>query len=237
MTRLVTSHTGRDVEALRARVTTMGRKVEDMIEQGIRAIVTRDAQLAEAAIVADDDVNAMECEIDATCVRILARRQPLATDLRVVGMTLKLVSDLERIGDLAVNVAERAVELSEGPDILFGVDLPTMAAEVRGMIRSAVDAFGKGDADLAQTVIEHDAIVDRAYDAAYTRVLGAMSVPAHVYRATRVQSIAKYLERAADHAASAAEIVVFMVRGEDVRHSGSGRYLSRPPPAIRTARG
>lgn len=229
------AHTDRAYEAelvrLREQLLFMGAKVEKMIGNAIRALVERDSELARDLIDEDHQVNKLELEIDDLCLRILAKRQPVASDLRFITMALKLVTDLERMGDLSVNVAERVLELNEEAPLKPYLDLPKMAEAVQAMVREALDAFVAGDAERAQLVIERDQIVD-AYYAEIFRVLLTymMEDPRKIYRATRVQSIAKYLERMGDHATNLAEMVVFMVRGKDIRHTGSSRNVSRPPP-------
>jgi phosphate transport system protein len=163
----------------------------------------------------------MEIDIDELCMVILARRQPVASDLRFITMALKLVTDLERIGDLGVNISERVVELNDEPQLKPYVDLPRMADEVQSMLREALDAFVAGDPDRAQAVIERDKTVDAYYTQVFRELLTYMMEDTHnIYRATRLQSIAKYLERIGDHATNLAEMVVFMVKGKDIRHTG-----------------
>jgi phosphate transport system protein len=152
-------------------------------------------------------------------LRILARRQPVASDLRFIAIALKVVTDLERMGDLGVNICERVMELSAEPGLKPLLDLPRMAQETRAMLREALDALVARDAVRAQAVIDRDHLVDALYAQLFTELLSHMSEnPRHVYRATRLASIGKYLERIADHATNVAEMVVFMVRGQDVRH-------------------
>ena len=222
-------HTDREYEAelvrLRERILLLGAKVEAAIAAGIRAVVERDSALARTTIAADREVDRLEVETDSACLHILARRQPVASDLRFITMALKLVTDLERIGDLAVNICERALELNEEPPLKPYVDLPRMAEGAQGMVREALDAFVAGDADRAKAVIERDETVDAYYAQIFRELLTyMMEDPRNIYRATRVQSVAKYLERVGDHATNLAEMVVFMVAGRDIRHGGgSGR--------------
>jgi phosphate transport system protein len=162
----------------------------------------------------------MEVEIDELCLRVLARRQPVASDLRSITISLKLVTDLERIADLAVNIAERVLELNQEPPLKPYIDLPLMAEEAQGMVRQALEAFVAGDAAVAKQVIARDEVVD-AYNAQIFRELLTymMEDPRNIARATRLQSIAKYLERIGDHATNLAEMVVFMVEAKDIRHT------------------
>lgn len=230
-------HTDRGYEEelrkLREQLLLMAAKVEEMIANSMRALVERDTLLAREMIEFDHQINRIELESDEACLRILARRQPVASDLRFITIALKLVTDLERMGDLAVNICERVIELNDEPPLKPYLDLPRMAEAAQGMLRDALDAFVDADADRAKAVIERDSILD-AYYADIFRVLLTymMEDPRNIYRATRVQSIAKYLERIGDHATNLAESVVFMVGGKDIRHTGSSRNVSRPPPGV-----
>jgi phosphate transport system protein len=219
-------HTDREYEAelakLRDEILLMGAKVEEMIAQSIRALTERDDELARRTIEADHQVNRLEVDTDELCLRVLARRQPVASDLRFLTIVLKLVTDLERMGDLVVNVCERVIELNAEPPIKPYVDLPRMAEAAQRMVREALDAFVHRDADGAQRVIEQDRTVDAYYSQIFRELLTyMMEDPRTISRATRIQSIAKYLERIGDHATNLAEIVVFMVKGKDIRHLGS----------------
>jgi phosphate transport system protein len=218
-------HTNREYEQelrkLREQVLRMGAKVEEIIGGSIKSLIERDSALATRMIAFDRKINQMEIDIDELCLMVLARRQPVASDLRFITMALKLVTDLERIGDLGVNICERVVELNEEPQLKPYVDLPRMAEEVQAMLREALDAFVAGDPERAQAVIERDHTVDAFYSQIFRELLTYMMEDTrNVYRATRLQSIAKYLERIGDHATNLAEMVVFMVKGKDIRHTG-----------------
>src|SRR4051794_32899647 len=218
-------HTNREYELelrrLREQLLLMGAKVEEIINGSIRALIDRDSDLAERMIAVDRKINQLEIAIDELCMQVLARRQPVASDLRFITMALKLVTDLERIGDLGVNICERVVELNEEPQLKPYVDLPRMADEVQAMLREALDAFVAGDPERAQAVIERDHNIDAFYSQIFRELLTYMMEDTrNVYRATRLQSIAKYLERIGDHATNLAEMVVFMVKGKDIRHTG-----------------
>lgn len=220
-------HTDREYEAeldkLRDQILYMGAKVEEMIGSSMTALIDRDDELARAIMDLDHQVNQLEIEIDGMCLRVLARRQPVASDLLFITVTLKLVTDLERIGDLAVNICERVLELNQEAPLKPYIDLPHMAGDVQGMVRDALDAFVKGDTSLAQEVIERDKMVDAYYGQIFRELLTYMiEEPRNIYRATRVQSIAKYLERVGDHATNLAEMVVLMVMRQDIRHQRKG---------------
>ena len=208
-----------ELKTLREHVLLMGAKVEEMIASSVRALVERDSDLARRMIDYDHQINRLEVETDELCLRILARRQPVASDLRFITIALKLVTDLERIGDLGVNICERVLELNQEPPLKPVTNLRNMADAAQGMVREALDAFVAGDAERAQQVIARDAVVDESYHQIFRELLTyMMEDPRNIYRATRLQSIAKYLERIGDHATNLAEMVVFMVKGKDIRH-------------------
>jgi phosphate transport system protein len=179
----------------------------------------RDTELANRTIQTDKIVDCMEVELDGLCLQILARRQPVASDLRFITLVLKVVTDLERIADLGVNICERVIELVGEPQLKPYVDIPHMSEEVQSMLREVLDAFVAKDAVQARKIIDRDTVVDALYAQVFRELLTFMMEDAHnVYRATRLQSIAKYLERMADHTTNLAEMVIFMVDGNDVRH-------------------
>ncbi len=222
----MSAHTDREYEAelrrLHEQLLLMGAKVEEMIASSMRALVERDSPLARRMIDFDHQINRLEVEIDELCLRVLAKRQPVASDLRLITIALKLVTDLERIGDMSVNICERVIELNMEPTLKTYVDLPRMAEIVQSMVREALDAFVSADADRAQRVIDRDHEVDAYYGEVFRTLLTYMlEDPRNIYRAIRAQSIAKYLERIGDHATNLAEMVVFMVMGTDIRHIGS----------------
>ena len=218
-------HTNREYELelrrLREQLLLMGAKVEDIINGSIRALIDRDSELAEQGIAADRKINQLEIAIDELCMQVLARRQPVASDLRFLTTALKLVTDLERIGDLGVNICERVLELNGEPPLKPYVDLPNMTREVQEMLHEALDAFVAGDIERAQRVIARDKNVDAYYTQIFRELLTyMMEDPRNIFRATRLQSIAKYLERIGDHATNLGELTVFMVKGKDIRHAG-----------------
>jgi phosphate transport system protein len=219
-------HTDREYEhelrQLREQLLVMGCHVEAIIGDAIKSLLERDSKLAEMTITADTIVDRMEVELDGLCLQILARRQPVASDLRFITLVLKVVTDLERIADLGVNICERVLELDAEPQLKPYVDIPRMGTEVQSMLREVLDAFVAKDAERARKIIGRDQVVDALYAQVFRELLTFMMENAHnVYRATRLQSIAKYLERMADHTINLAEMVIFMVDGHDVRHLSS----------------
>jgi phosphate transport system protein len=208
-----------ELRSLRHELLEMGRAVETRIAQAIRALVNRDSDMAREVVEGDRIIDQMELRIDDHCVQIMARRQPVARDLRTVTTGLKLVVDLERIGDLAVHIAERAVELNLEPPLKPYVDLANMAEAAQGMVREALEAFLAADADRAERVLEQDELVDAYYWQIFRELVTYMfEDPRNITRAIHVQSVAKHLERIGDHATNLAEMVVFLVRGQDIRH-------------------
>jgi phosphate transport system protein len=186
----------------------------------MRAFAERDAGLARQTMEVDRQVDQLELDIDQLCLRILALRQPVASDLRFITTTMKLVTDLERVGDLGVNICERVVELVAEPPLPAKTSVTRIAEAALAMLHDSLDAFVEGDSVKAAEVIERDNVVDAYYAQLFPELLQVMmNDPSAVYRATRLQSIAKYLERIGDHATNVAEMVVFMVRGKDVRHA------------------
>lgn len=220
-------HTDREYEGelaqLRQQLLLMGAKVEEMIGGSMKALIERDGDLARRMIEADSQIDRLEMEIDDRCMRTLARRQPVASDLRFLTMALKIVTDLERIGDLGVNISERAAELAGEPPLNPPyVGLGAMAEEAERMLREALDSFVAGDAERARQVIESDQGVDAYYVQSFRELLTYMMEDArNIQRVSKLQAVAKYLERIGDHACNVAEMVIFMVKGKDVRHSGS----------------
>jgi len=216
-------HTDREYEQelarLRERILLMGAKVETMVATSVRAFDQQDCALAQRTIEFDHEINRLEVEVDGFCLSILARRQPVASDLRFITTALKLVTDLERIGDLAVNICERVLDLASDPPRHPWPDILQMAETVQGMVRDALDAFVAADAAKAQWVIERDRSVDANYVQIFHQTLLVMMEDrSAIQRGMGVQSIAKYLERIGDHATNLAEMVVFLAHGRDIRH-------------------
>jgi phosphate transport system protein len=213
-----------ELEKLREEVLTMGARVEDMFDQALKALTTRDTLLARATIANDGIIDRHELEIDERCLQILARRQPMASDLRFITTTLKLVTDLERVGDLCVNICERVIEVSRELSGTAMQAVTRIADVTRGMLHDALDAFVNEDAPKAQAVIERDRVVDAYYAQLYpAQVAEMMADPQAINLSTRMLSLGKYLERIADHATNISEMVVFMVKGEVVRHASSAQ--------------
>jgi phosphate transport system protein len=210
-----------DLEQLRERILAMGGNLVGMIKETLRALVERDSAAAKRMIEYDHEINRQEVMIDELSLNIIALRQPAARDLRFITLALKVSTDLERIGDLCVNIAERTQELNEEPQLKPYIDLPKMAEAAEGMIVDALEAFLRGDAKLAEEVTRRDDIVDQLNVQVFRELLTfMMEDPKTITRATRLMFIGKYLERMGDHATNIAEMVIFMVKGKDIRHMG-----------------
>ncbi|MCL2825595.1 MAG: phosphate signaling complex protein PhoU [Polyangiaceae bacterium] len=221
MARQVERAQDREFRELRERLLLMAGRVELMIADSVRALLDRDPELAQRTIQADQLVNRAEVEIDELCMLILVKRQPMARDLRFVTVSLKMVTDLERIGDLAVNLAERAIDLSSSVHTRHYEDVARIAARAQRMVRNVMDAFVRGSAAQAEQVMLSDDELDEAYHQLFRSLLEAMlRNPSSIEACAHLQSMAKYIERIGDHATNLAELVILNVDAKDVRHHG-----------------
>lgn len=208
-----------DMERIRTLFLQMCVWAESMVRQSVRSVVQRDAQLARSVIAKDQEVNRLEVEIDRRCLGALALRQPVGTDLRFLATVMKMVTDVERVGDLAVNICERGIELTGGLGVEPDRDLHRMGELAADMIQEAAQAFRLGDTERARGLGARDREVDALNRAAFGRWINAISNhPDQARRGLALASISRYLERVADHAVNLGEMVVFMVEGDDVRH-------------------
>jgi phosphate transport system protein len=209
---------------LRERLLAMGGRAERQIVLAMRAFDERDSTLAETVMANDDEIDKDELDIDELAQAILATRQPVASDLRFITMSLKFVTDLERIGDLAANIAKRALELNRAAPVQPFVDFSKLAEEVMKNLRHALDSFVSRDADRAAQVIDRDEEIDRLNARIFEELINRVATrPEEAPRIIPLTSIARSLERIGDHAKNLAEEVVYMVRGRDVRHRGCER--------------
>jgi phosphate transport system protein len=216
-------HTSKQFEqqlrTLKDKLLLMSHHAEKMISEAIRALVERRPSLAEEVIQSDDALDKLEIEIDNMCYEVLALEQPVARDLRFIATALKIVRDIERIGDIAVNIAERAGELIQEPELKRLIDLPIMAEAAQRILKDSLDAFVNSDAELAEKVIRDDKLIDDCYEQIFRELLTYMMEDTrYISRALKVIFIAKHLERVGDHSSNIAEMVIFLVRGQDVRH-------------------
>jgi phosphate transport system protein len=226
---MMQTHTSKEFEQelrnLRERLAVMGGRCEQQIRRAMQAISDRDSELARDVVGTDQEIDRDETEIDELAFQMLATRQPVASDLRLVMLALKWVTDLERIGDLAAGIARRAVELNPMPPLEPQGELAQLAALVLRNLHAALDAFSAKDADLATAVIQADAEIDRLNASLFAELIAHVATDAAtVTRVIPLTSVCRYLERIGDHVKNLAEDVVYMVRAQDVRH----RPLPRP---------
>jgi len=209
-----------DIEALKERVLKMGGFVEESIRKSVKALVERDRNLAIEVIDGDAIVNNFDVEIEEECIRFLAIWQPTGSNLRYITTAIKIITDLERMGDLAVDICERTIELNDEPPLKPYIDIPRMAEAAQKMLKDSLDAFVVRDSELALSVCAADDFVDNLNHQIFNELLVYMlKDPKNISRAVRLTYITKYLERIADHATNIAEMVVYMVKGTVIRHT------------------
>ena len=215
-------HYEQQLRRIRDRLLVMSDKAEKAISDSMRSLVERSTSLADDVIGRDDEIDQMELEIDDLALQTLALEQPVAGDLRFLATVLKIVRDLERVGDIAVNTAERVRELLTESELKPLIDLPIMAHMAQQSLRMSLDALVNGDVELARRVIREDVQLDYMYEQVFRELLTYMlEDPTTISRCVKLVFIAKGLERVGDHAANIAEMVVFLVRGQDIRHGTS----------------
>jgi phosphate transport system protein len=213
-------HFDKDIEEIKDLLLRMGALVEDAIQQSIRALLERDASIAEAVIANDDRIDRMEVAIDERVIELIAKMQPTAIDLRFVAAVMKSTPELERIADLAQDVCERVLELVTEPPIKRLVQLPRLAEEAQAMVRKALDAFVRGDAELAREIIAQDDEVDQLTVDSFRVLLTYMlEDPRNISAAIRLTFIGKYFERMADGATNICEQVVYLAEGKIIKHA------------------
>jgi phosphate transport system protein len=212
-------HFDQELEQLRSKLLAMSALVESALSHSITAVVQKDRKLAEEVIQNEDRVDRMEIEIDEQAIRLLLLRQPMASDLRLITAAIKINNDLERMGDLAVNTAQRALALMDEPAVPSLIDIPHIAALAQNMVRKSLDAFVAKDAALAQSVLWSDDAVDALRNAFFHELISFMQrEPNRISQGLNLVSIVRNMERIADHATNIAEDVLFYVKGIDVRH-------------------
>ena len=212
-------HLARDLERLKAELLSMGGMVEEATETAVRSVVERRGDLARQVIDGDDRVDDRELDLEDHCLKILALHQPVAVDLRFIVVAMKVNNDLERVGDLAVNIAERALELAGGPVLGLIEEIQAISEKVRAMLRHSLDALVEPDPELARQVCRDDEEIDARHRALFTEIGDEIRRdPSNIDTAIRLLSCSRYLERIADHATNVAEDVIFLVEGQIVRH-------------------
>jgi phosphate transport system protein len=208
-----------DLADLRTALLQMGELVCDQIGDAVRCLFAGDAAGSDAVAARDAEVNRLDSEIDERCVQVLALHQPAANDLRVIMASLKITTDLERIGDQAVNICTSLSNAASRGAFGVDADIERMSATARSMVKSSLDALGNGDCVLAKTVIETDDEIDALHRRVLDQLLNAMvEEPAGIGQGTKLVFVSRSLEKIADHATNIAESVVFMVEGRDIRH-------------------
>lgn len=212
-----------ELQRLNEKVLSMGALVETSIRDSVRSLIERDSELAKHVIRQDLNINAFDIEIDEDSIRMIALRQPRGSDLRLITTAMKITTDLERMGDLSVNIAQRAIELNKEPLIKQYVDIPRMRDLAQGMTRDALDSFVRRDPKLARDVIMRDDEIDELKRLVISEPMIFMTEdPSLVCRAMRIIFIATYLERIADHATNIAEMVIYLAEGKIIRHGKGG---------------
>jgi phosphate transport system protein len=227
-------HADQEFDALKRELVHMAALAEAAIGNAIRALLLRDVQAADDVLRADDAINRMELAIDERCLRMLALYQPEASDLRFLAMALKINNDLERIGDQAVNIAERTLELLKEASLKPLIDIPHLAQLVQAMLKHSVDAFVHRDTALARSVCQRDDEVDVLDDQMFRELLTyMMQDPRTITRAVNLILVSRHLERVADHATNIAEDVIYLVEGRHIKHHIADRHdSSSASPAL-----
>ena len=216
-------HLDQDLDRVRQMLLKMGGMVEGMVAKATRALLERSARLCTEVIEGDREVDQLEIEIDETVHSLMSRKQPIAVDLRFLVAVMKINSDLERIGDSAVNIAQSVEQINDQPQLKPYIDLPHLSELVQKMVRNSLDAFVRRDTQLATEVCGSDDEVDGLYKQIFRELLTYMiEDPKTVSRALHLLLISRNLERIADHATNIAEDVIYYVEGRDIRHSMAG---------------
>jgi phosphate transport system protein len=208
-----------ELEQLKTRLLDMGGLAEEQMRLAVKGLVERDRDLIERVLISDEPLNALHIEIDNRCFTLLALYQPMAVDLRAIVAAVKINTDLERVGDLAINIAEAARQYSTHPPVKRLIDIPRMATIAQRMLRDALDAFVRRDIDLAQRVLNEDDALDALKTQIFRELLTYMlQDPGTIEPALDLILVSRHLERVGDHATNVAEDVIFMVSAKDVRH-------------------
>jgi phosphate transport system protein len=224
MKKMIRKHFSRELEKIKKQILSLGAKVEEQVRMATQAVETHDAELAQQIIQSDYDIDEMEVEIEEECLKVLALHQPVAVDLRFLIAVIKINNDLERIGDQAVNIAERVDVIAKRDlsDLFF--DYTSMGEKVQEMLKMSLDALVSMDYDLAYSVVVRDDEVDQIKSDAYDRIKQAMSNhPDKIGYLINLLLISRHLERLADHTTNIAEEVIYLIEGEIIRHAAYNR--------------
>jgi phosphate transport system protein len=208
-----------ELKVLKEKLLEMASRAEEQIATAIRGLKDREEGLACRVLEREEAINLLDIEVDEMCMRLLALRQPMATDLRFITSAMKISGDVERIGDLAVNIAERTIDLLKAPQLKPLIDIPRMAQMAQDMVRDALNAFVNRDDKLARDVCERDDLVDELNNQVFRELLTyMMQDPGTISRAVDLILVGRHLERIADHATNIGEDVIYMVRGRTIKH-------------------
>jgi len=219
MNMVTKTHFQKELEELKENLLKMAAMVEEAIRDSVQSLVKRDSALAQKTFEWEDRINKMEITIEDMCLKLLALRQPMASDLRIITATMKIITDLERMGDQAVNIAERAISLNQEPQLKPYIDIPRMTEITQSMVKDVLEAFVTRNSKLARSVCERDDLVDGLNDQVFRELLTYMiSDPRTITRAVHLMIVCRCLERIADHATNIAEDVIFMVDALVIKH-------------------
>lgn len=218
------THFQQELNKLKENLLKMAGLAEQAISNAVEALVQRNTSLAEKTIKEDEKINQMEILIDEWCLKLLALHQPMAADLRFITSAMRINIELERIGDLAVNIAERVISLNQEPHLKPYIDIPRMAKITQSMVKDVLDAFVNGDTNLARAVCERDDQVDALNDQVFRELLTYMMAdPKTITRAVHLIIVSRCLERIADHTTNIAEGVIFMVKALVIKHHADAK--------------
>jgi phosphate transport system protein len=224
----VVRHFQEELDVLKSRLLEMGGLAEQRVRRAVQGLAEREHDLIESVLIGDEPINALQLEIDDRCLKLLALHQPMATDLRAVMAAVKINTDLERVGDLAVNIAEAAKRYAMHPPVKKLIDIPKMADIAQAMLRDALDSYVKRDMALARQVLHQDDSLDALKTQIFRELLSFMlKDPSTIEAALDLILVSRHLERIGDHATNVAEDVIFMVSARDVRHNAPEPDLQR----------
>ena len=212
-------HYDKELQAIKNGLIFLGALTEKAIQQAMKALAERNSDIARQVIKGDDEIDRLDTELEERCIKILALRQPAAIDLRFITTAIKITGHLERIGDMAVNIAEKALQLNEEPQLKPYIDLPRMTDMVGAMIRGSLDSFIRGDLALAENVRQTEQVIDDLNEQIFRELLTFMMEDSKsIHRSLMIMQVSKNMERIADHAKGIADMVTYMVTGLCVRH-------------------
>ena len=224
MAERVGRHFQEELEQLKTRLLEMGGLAEDRVRRAVESLVARDSHEVERILASDGPINKLHIEIDSRCFTMLALHQPMAVDLRAIVAGVKINTDLERVGDLAVNIAEAVIRYIRHPPVKELIDIPRMATIAQSMLRDALDAYVRRDIAMAEAVLNEDDALDALKTQVFRELLTYMlSDPSKIEPSLDLILISRHLERIGDHATNVAEDVIFMVSARDVRHHATDR--------------